>query len=633
MIQVNLLRKHTPGWVIFLIDIIIVFMSIVLAYLLRFNFHIPKYELELLFFVIPSIVLIRAISFVLGKTYAGIVRHTSIEDAERIFIVISAGSGIFIFFNILSFYFIDSQFLIPSSVVVIEYIASIFLLTSTRLFVKIIYHEFTNPQKERVNVIIYGTDHLGIVTKRTLDQDEEMRNKVVAFIDNSKRNEKKKIEGVLIYNSDDIEMLLAKYKISKLIFAKKHISAKRKKEIIELCLQHNVNAYTVPPAEKWINGELSYNQFKTVNIEDLLDREPIRLDINRIKQNIINKNILVTGAAGSIGSEIVRQLSNFNPQNIILYDKAESPLYDLELELREKLKITNFIICIGDITCQERLESVFEKYEPTIVFHAAAYKHVPMMELNPHEAIRTNVNGTKMVADLANKYKAFKFIMISTDKAVRPTNVMGASKRIAEMYIQSLNKKSETKYITTRFGNVLGSNGSVILRFKNQIENREPVTVTHPDITRYFMTIPEACQLVLEASIMGEGGEIFIFDMGKLVKIVDLAKKMIKLYGLTIGKDIQLKYTGLRPGEKLYEELWNDSENNIPTHHNKIMIAQVAEYEYEQLSVKIQSLFETLHSADEFNVVRMMKNIVPEFLSKNSIFEELDHNNQKDLNE
>jgi len=608
-------------------------MSIVLAYLLRFNFHIPKYELELLFFVIPSIVLIRAISFVLGKTYAGIVRHTSIEDAERIFIVISAGSGIFIFFNILSFYFIDSQFLIPSSVVVIEYIASIFLLTSTRLFVKIIYHEFTNPQKERVNVIIYGTDHLGIVTKRTLDQDEEMRNKVVAFIDNSKRNEKKKIEGVLIYNSDDIEMLLAKYKISKLIFAKKHISAKRKKEIIELCLQHNVNAYTVPPAEKWINGELSYNQFKTVNIEDLLDREPIRLDINRIKQNIINKNILVTGAAGSIGSEIVRQLSNFNPQNIILYDKAESPLYDLELELREKLKITNFIICIGDITCQERLESVFEKYEPTIVFHAAAYKHVPMMELNPHEAIRTNVNGTKMVADLANKYKAFKFIMISTDKAVRPTNVMGASKRIAEMYIQSLNKKSETKYITTRFGNVLGSNGSVILRFKNQIENREPVTVTHPDITRYFMTIPEACQLVLEASIMGEGGEIFIFDMGKLVKIVDLAKKMIKLYGLTIGKDIQLKYTGLRPGEKLYEELWNDSENNIPTHHNKIMIAQVAEYEYEQLSVKIQSLFETLHSADEFNVVRMMKNIVPEFLSKNSIFEELDHNNQKDLNE
>jgi len=599
-------------------------MSIVLAYLLRFNFHIPKYELELLFFVIPSIVLIRAISFVLGKTYAGIVRHTSIEDAERIFIVISAGSGIFIFFNILSFYFIDSQFLIPSSVVVIEYIASIFLLTSTRLFVKIIYHEFTNPQKERVNVIIYGTDHLGIVTKRTLDQDEEMRNKVVAFIDNSKRNEKKKIEGVLIYNSDDIEMLLAKYKISKLIFAKKHISAKRKKEIIELCLQHNVNAYTVPPAEKWINGELSYNQFKTVNIEDLLDREPIRLDINRIKQNIINKNILVTGAAGSIGSEIVRQLSNFNPQNIILYDKAESPLYDLELELREKLKITNFIICIGDITCQERLESVFEKYEPTIVFHAAAYKHVPMMELNPHEAIRTNVNGTKMVADLANKYKAFKFIMISTDKAVRPTNVMGASKRIAEMYIQSLNKKSETKYITTRFGNVLGSNGSVILRFKNQIENREPVTVTHPDITRYFMTIPEACQLVLEAGAMSKGGEVFIFDMGKSVKIIDLAKKMIKLSGLLIGKDIQIKFTGLRPGEKLYEELLCDTENTLPTYHSKIMIAKVPDYNFESIKEKIQDLIKIQKKHNNFDIVKKMKEIVPEFKSQNSVYEELD---------
>lgn len=625
MIQVNLLRKHTPGWVIFLIDITIVIFSILLSYLLRFNFNIPKYELEPLIYVIPSVIIIRAFSFVLGKTYAGIVRHTSIEDAERIFLVITAGSSIFIILNILSYYFTDKGFIIPLSIIVIDYIVSIFLLTSSRLFVKILYHELSSPQKEKANFIIYGTNQLGIITKRTLEQDEEMKNKIVAFIDNSKRNENKKLEGVPIYHSDDIEEILTKHKVSKLIFAKKHISTRRKKEIIETCLKYNVTAYTVPPAEKWINGELSYNQIKNVNIEDLLERDPIRLDINRIKQNIINKNILVTGAAGSIGSEIVRQLARFSPQNIILFDKAESPLYDLELELREKLEFTNFIIYIGDITCSDRIESVFKKYEPTIVFHAAAYKHVPMMELNPHEAIRTNIYGSRLVADLANKYNAYKFIMISTDKAVRPTNVMGASKRIAEMYIQSLNKKSETKYITTRFGNVLGSNGSVILRFKKQIENREPVTVTHPDITRYFMTIPEACQLVLEASIMGDGGEIFIFDMGKLVKIADLAKKMIQLYGLTIGKDIQLKYTGLRPGEKLYEELWNDSENNIPTHHNKIMIAKVVEYEYDSITNKIENLVSTINTSTDFEVVKRMKEIVPEFISKNSVFEELDH--------
>jgi FlaA1/EpsC-like NDP-sugar epimerase len=380
----------------------------------------------------------------------------------------------------------------------------------------------------------------------------------------------------------------------------------------------------VPPVSNWINGELSFKQIKKVQIEELLERDAIQLDIDIIINQLNNKTILVTGAAGSIGSEIVRQVIKFNPKKIILLDQAESPLYEMEMELHDKYKQQQYEIVMGDIRNKDRMENVFKTFAPSIVFHAAAYKHVPMMENNPSESIFTNVLGSKNLADLSVQYKVEKFVMVSTDKAVNPTNVMGASKRIAEIYTQSLNKNSTTKFITTRFGNVLGSNGSVIPRFRQQIETGGPITITHPDITRFFMTIPEACQLVLEAGAMGKGGEIFIFDMGESVKIVDLAKKMIKLSGLILDKDISIIYTGLRPGEKLYEELLANEENTIPTHHKQILIAKVKEYDFETISSSINELINLFDQQNNKSIVKKMKELVPEFKSNNSIYEELD---------
>jgi FlaA1/EpsC-like NDP-sugar epimerase len=380
----------------------------------------------------------------------------------------------------------------------------------------------------------------------------------------------------------------------------------------------------VPPVSSWINGELSFKQIKKINIEELLERDPIKLDEENISRQVKNKHVLVTGAAGSIGSEIVRQLVRYKPSKIILLDQAESPLYEVEMELKEQMAPGSFEIVIGDVRNRDRMHNLFRTFRPQIVFHAAAYKHVPMMENNPSEAVFTNVLGTKVMADLAVEFGAEKFVMVSTDKAVNPTNVMGASKRVAEIYTQALGKTAKTKFITTRFGNVLGSNGSVIPRFRQQIEKGGPVTITHPEITRYFMTIPEACQLVLEAGAMGNGGEIFIFDMGKSVKIVDLAKKMIKLSGLELDKDIKIAFTGLRPGEKLYEELLNDKEKTLPTHHAQIMIAKVKEYDLGEVSKEIESLISLFGSQNNNEIVRKIKNIVPEFISNNSEFEKLD---------
>lgn len=629
MIPVNVIRRQTPSWVIFLIDLIIVLFALMLAYLLRFNFSIPVEEFISLKKILPLYLIVRALGFVFGKTYRGIVRYTSIEDAERIFLTMSLGSVIFIITNIVTYFFVNGKFFIPFSIIVIELISSIFILTTFRILVKMIYYELNTVNKEKTNVIIYGTGDTALITKRTLERDMGFKYKIVAYIDNTKRNKGKKLEGVTIYHSDNLEYLLSKYDVSKVIIAKKYIGRNRKKEIIETCLTQNVIVLSVPAVESWINGELSYNQIKTANIEDLLERSPIKLDVNEIRRNIVNSNILVTGAAGSIGSEIVRQLTRFNPNNIILYDKAESELYDLELELKETIGFLNYKTIIGDINDLDRLDKVFKEAKPSFVFHAAAYKHVPMMENNPSEALKTNILGTKIIADISDKYNVSKFVMVSTDKAVNPTSVMGASKRIAEIYIQTLNKNSNTSYITTRFGNVLGSNGSVIPRFKKQIEKGGPVTVTHPDITRFFMTIPEACQLVLEAGVMGSGGEVFIFDMGKPVKIVELAKKMIKLSGLTLGTDIQLQFTGLRSGEKLYEELLLQDENNMPTHNSKIMIAKIKEYETDFVNNSIDELIDLLSVQDYFAIVEKMKNIVPEYKSKNSIYEKIDLNTNK----
>ncbi len=624
MIKLLTSKKHTPRWIVLLIDLAISVISLVLAYLLRFNFDLSVSHFNTLNYVIPYILLVRLTVFLITRSYAGIIRFTGTKDAVRIIIVITYSGLIYAAVNYLFYFFYNGKFIIPISVILIDFFISIFLLTGFRLFVKTIYFEANNLFKEEKKVIIYGIDENAVTTKRVLTRDPDIKYKVEAFIDPYNTGKKKQLDGIKFYKLSEIENIFKKTKITELIIADTNINPDKKQELIDLCFNYNINVLTLPDAKDWINGELTYRQIRKINIEDLLERDPIKLDEKQIKKDVLNKIILVTGAAGSIGSEIVVQLTRFQPKLIIAFDQAESPLYNLELELKEKYGFHNFEIVIGDVTNNIRLTKVFETFKPNTVYHAAAYKHVPMMENNPSEAVRVNILGTKNVADLSLNFNVKKFVMISTDKAVNPTNVMGASKRIAEIYIQTLQQKGETAFITTRFGNVLGSNGSVIPRFKQQIEDGGPVTVTHPDITRYFMTIPEACQLVLEAGAIGKGGEIFIFDMGKSVKIVNLAKKMIQLYGLKLGTDISLKFTGLRPGEKLYEELLADKENTLPTVHEKIMIAKTRQYSPDIIIPEIEKLISVLKNHDNFEIVRLMKNIIPEFVSKNSVYETLD---------
>lgn len=614
-------QSHTPRWIVFLIDLIICFFSISLAHLLRFNFEIPRQYIDTISFVIPYVLFVRAVSFVIFRSYAGLIRYTSAKDTERTVMVVLFGTFILVIGNVaLNKLFLGVN-LIPYGIIVIDFLITVFIMSASRLIIKSLYLEINNPASQRKNIIIHGTGHLGVITKQTLDRDEGAKLKVLYFIDNS--NWGNKLEGIRICHEKELPEILENNEISRIIITKKDIEPEKREALIDLCLKYDVKVLTIPEASTWINGELSFKQIKEIKIEDLLERPPIKLDEKMIRQQTSGRSILVTGAAGSIGSEIVRQLTKYHPKKIILFDQAESPLYMNELLLQEKFRFYDFEIVLGDIANKERLIRIFEKFKPEIVYHAAAYKHVPMMENNPEEAIRTNVLGTRILADLSVSYGVSKFVMISTDKAVNPTNVMGASKRIAEIYIQSLNKQVKTSFITTRFGNVLGSNGSVIPRFKKQIENGGPVTVTHQEVTRYFMTIPESCQLVLEASVMGRGGEIFIFDMGKSVKIIDLAKKMIRLSGLTLGKDIRLNIIGLRPGEKLYEELLNNKENTIPTYHSKILIAKVQENDFKGVQKKIIELIK-VEGKNPFDIVSEMKEIVPEFISENSIYEKLD---------
>ncbi|MCX6296924.1 MAG: nucleoside-diphosphate sugar epimerase/dehydratase [Bacteroidetes bacterium] len=619
-----LFQRNMPRWIIFFIDIGICLFSLVLAYLVRFNFSIPKVEIEAFPLVFGLVLGIRALSFFFSKTYQGIVKYTSSKDAQRIFVVISIGSFLYVLINLIFYYFVNHKFPIPFSIIIIDYMATAFLMISLRVMFKALYLELTNPSREKRSVIIFGAGESGIITKRTLDRDAGTKYKVLGFIDDDIKKQGKKLEGTTIYNISKLDELLSENDVSNLIISVQNLSPAKKQQIVDICLNHNTKVLNVPPVTNWINGELSFRQIKKVQIEELLERDQIQLDKENIQKQLSNKTILVTGAAGSIGSEIVRQVIRFNPEKIILLDQAESPLYEMEMELFDKYKQQSYEIVMGDIRNKERMENVFKTFQPEIIFHAAAYKHVPMMENNPSESISTNVSGTKILADLSVQYKVEKFVMVSTDKAVNPTNVMGASKRIAEIYAQSLSKNSATKFITTRFGNVLGSNGSVIPRFRQQIENGGPVTITHPDITRFFMTIPEACQLVLEAGAMGKGGEIFIFDMGESVKIVDLAKKMIKLSGLTLDKDIRIEYIGLRPGEKLFEELLADHENTIPTHHKQILIAKVKEYDFATISTSINELIELFSKQNNKAIVKKMKELVPEFKSNNSVYEELD---------
>lgn len=622
-----LFQDNIPRWIIFFIDLVICFVSIIIAFLVRFNFTMPSptvMTVEDIYFVFYAILGVRFVSFLISKTYKGIIKHTSSKDSQRIFITITIGSLLFVATNLVFYYGINGRFPLPFSIIIIDYMSTLFLMITLRVLFKALYTELVNPYREKTQVVIFGAGESGIITKRTLDRDAGLNYKVLAFVDDDSKKDGKILEGVKIISFKKLENLLSKNDVAHLIISVQNISADRKKSLIDLCLNYDIKVLNVPPVKDWLNGELSFKQIKKIQIEDLLEREPIKLSVEKIQNQINNKIILITGAAGSIGSEIVRQVILFSPKKIILLDQAESPLYDMEMELNDYKNNIPYEIVIGDIRNIERMENVFNTFNPNIVFHAAAYKHVPMMENNPSESILTNVLGTKIIADLSVKYHVDRFVMVSTDKAVNPTNVMGASKRIAEIYTQSLGKNSNTKFITTRFGNVLGSNGSVIPRFKKQIENLEPITITHPEITRFFMTIPEACQLVLEAGTSGNGGEIFIFDMGESVKIVDLAKKMIKLSGLELDKDIAIEFTGLRPGEKLYEELLATEENTLPTHHNQIMIAKVKEYDFDTVNAQIKALISSFDNQDNIHIVKQMKELVPEFKSNNSIYQELD---------
>lgn len=620
---------YLPKKLILFFDIILTVISLVLAYLIRFDF-IDFYDLfwikeyDSVVTGVPSLILIRYLTFLSAKTHKGILRHFSNDDALRIFYTISIGTIIISSLSIFKFKFFDGSVLLPKSVIIIEYLGTLFLLTSSRLFIK---QSFTNRNKkvgEKINVLIYGSGKMGIITKTTLERDGGNTYNIEGFIDDELQKEGLLIDRKLIIHPNSLNKQLSKLKINTVIIAIKDPLVENKKRLIDLCLKNQVKVKTVPSVKDWFEGNFSAQQIKDVNINDLLGRNPIKLPKKNIQNDILNKTILVTGAAGSIGSEIVRQLINLEPKKVILLDQAESALYDLNQDLIRNNKSINFEIIVGDVTRKERIQNIFNNYHPEVIFHAAAYKHVPLMENNPTESIRTNLLGTKIMADLAVKHEIQKFILVSTDKAVNPTNVMGASKRSAEMYCQALNQEHKTKFIITRFGNVLGSNGSVIPLFKKQINSGGPITVTHPEVTRFFMTIKEACQLVLEASSMGNGGEIFVFDMGESIKIIDLAHKMIQLAGLQIDKDIKVQIVGLRPGEKMYEETLNINESTSKTHHPKILIGKVAAVNLSVINKSIEKLILFTKTQQNDEIIKQMKEIIPEYISNNSEFSKFD---------
>lgn len=618
-----------PRWVIILIDLVVLFASALIGYLLRFNFSIE--QIKSYNPVIGILVLcgFGALSIIITKSYAGIVRFTGIDDAIRIFYTSVLNLGIASLINLLYFYNFTYN-LIPYSVILIYFFVSFLFLLYYRLLVKSVFMYFKSGTKEKKHIAIFGAGQIGILTKQALESDPSGKSKVVAFFEDDSNKAGKSISGVSIYEAGELERRIEQLSISELIIAIRNLSPERKNEIVEICFHKRLKVRIIPSLDKWVKGEFKVAQIKEINIEDLLGRDTIQLENTNLLASIKNKTVCVTGASGSIGSEIAKQLIMYQPKHLVLVDQAESPLYELERELLSYSAVNRISFHLLDITNKERVQLLFSENLPEVVFHAAAYKHVPVMESNPAEAVSCNIGGTKILADLAVEMGVEKFVMISTDKAVNPTSIMGCSKRIAEIYVQSLNNyllskgSSRTMFVTTRFGNVLGSNGSVIPIFRKQLSAGGPITVTHPDVTRYFMTIPEACRLVLEAGAMGEGGEIFLFDMGKPIKIYDLARKMVLLSGLELGKDIEIVFTGLREGEKLFEELLNDKENTMPTHHQKIVKAQVREYTYQDVNNMIELLLELVNDQNELKMVTLMKEIVPEYKSNYSKFEILD---------
>ena len=623
-------NRFLSRWLVLAIDLVIVMFSFSLSSLLRMNFHYSEIDLYSFQFHFVFLFVIRLGVFLWFKSYTGIIRHTSIEDAVLILKAVFTGTAIAGLFSLSLRYYtgINTLLYVPLSILAIDFFICLFLMVSLRFFVKSFYESFINEFKPAVGVLIYGAGYSGMLTKNVIQNDRGVNYQVLGFIDDNASKIDKTIEGIRVFSlSEAMEKFVDHYEGLQVIMAINNIGLQAKRKISDVFLDRGVVVKILPPVDKWVNGEFALNQIHNVKIEDLLGREEIQMNNKQISQEINSKSVLVTGAAGSIGSEIVRQLIAYFPAKIILIDQSESGLFDLEYELSGVMPSnTELVVKVADVTDKTRLSAIFKAHKPAFVFHAAAYKHVPLMEKNPYEAVKVNILGTQVLADLAAEHAVQKFVMVSTDKAVNPTNVMGATKRFAEMYTQSLNGKEgiQTKYIATRFGNVLGSSGSVIPLFKKQIERGGPVTVTHPEITRYFMTIPEACELVLEAATMGEGGEVFVFDMGESVKIVNLAKKMITLSGLRVDRDIEIKFTGLRPGEKLYEELLNTDENTLPTHHPKILVAKVNSPSYEFMESQMLEIGQLLNAGDTNNLVAKIKDVIPEYISNNSVFEKLD---------
>jgi FlaA1/EpsC-like NDP-sugar epimerase len=617
-------------WIILVLDLVLVAIAFAGAHLLRFDFEI--YPDDNYRYFQPGIFLLfslRLSFFFLFRTYAGVVFHTSIEDARRLFYALLGPTFILLVFNAVG-YGDKEAFLLPYSIILIEFFLSIFLLVSYRGFVKVLYMSNFVNEEQTTNVIIFGVGQAAVTVKNVLESSGKGRYSVKCFIDSTGNFVKQRLGGLDIYSLHKMERLIITAQIDTLVFADGSLDKNTRDEVVDICLKYKVKILSAPPFREWSNGDLDFKQIREIRIEDLLERKEISLNTKKISSELDGKTILITGAAGSIGSEIARQVLRFDVEKLILVDQGETPLYELNNELRHIDSNTRYEIVIGDVRNLSRMERAFKLFSPDVVYHAAAYKHVPLMEQNPSEAILTNVHGTKNIADLCGQFKVEKMVYISTDKAVNPSSIMGASKRIGEIYIQSLNtalseKGKHCKFVTTRFGNVLGSNGSVIPLFRRQIAEGGPITVTHPEMTRYFMTIPEACQLVLEAGAMGKGGEIFVFDMGASVKIYDLAKKMISLSGLQEGRDIEIVFSGLRPGEKLYEELLANEEHNLPTHHDKIMIAKVRTIEFNGVLEMVNELLSLFNEQDNKKLVTQLKRMIPEYKSLNSKYEDLDN--------
>lgn len=616
-------QKFASRWLVFGIDIMIVLITFVIAYLVRFNFTF-NFDLNQLLVQIPLLLGITTASFLMVGSFKSVIRHTGFTDVVNVFkavIVIAFLSILVVLIN--SATDIIKDFTIPKSIIVIHALLSFVALAGCRLIFKIVYNYLKYKFTTTRNVMIYGAGDSGIITYNALINNTKANYNILFFIDDDLKKKGKFINGIRILPLKDVnEEFVKNNNIDEIIVASQSIDTVNLINLVDNLIDFDIKIKKVPPIEDWINGEFNSNQIKQFQIEDLLGRPPINIDNPNLLSEFTGETVLVTGAAGSIGSELVKQLSNFDLKKLILVDQAESALYDVQQDLKRDGK-HNYSAIVADIRDGLRVDSIFQTHNPTMVFHAAAYKHVPLMEKSPYEAIKINVNGTKLLADTASRYNVKKFVFVSTDKAVNPTSVMGATKRMAEMYISCLQKESKTKFITTRFGNVLGSNGSVIPLFKKQIESGSSLTLTHKDITRYFMTIPEASQLVLEAGTMGKGGEIFIFDMGESVKIYDLAKNMIKLSGLRYPEDIDIKITGLRPGEKLYEELLANGENTLSTYHKKILISKTRELEHIRVKAEIEELCITNRFQNN-NIVMKMKSLIPEYRSNNSEYEKFD---------